>query len=113
MEQAFNQEQTNAGTAGSVSRSEVSKAYSTLPLGTDADAAAERILALLEKDQYLPARDLTAVAVERFPNDPRFQKILRVFDYRGKSWVASGGPGPSRSEEFKWLRDPPEWARGK
>jgi hypothetical protein len=113
MEQAYEQAQAQAGTAGCLTPSDVSKAYSKLPPDADADTAAEQILALLEKDQYLPARDLTAVAVARFPNDPRLQKILRVFDKQSKSWVASGGPGPGRAEEFKWLRDPPEWARGK
>jgi len=84
-----------------------------LPPDVDADTAAKRILALLEKDLYLPARDLATEAIARFPDHPRLKLIWRVFDNRGKSWIAPGGPEPSTDEEFEWLRHPPEWARGK
>lgn len=86
---------------------------SGLPPGIDADTAAERILVFLEKDLYLPARDLASEAIARFPDHPRLKLIWRVFDNRGKSWIAPGGPEPSRDKEFEWLRHPPEWARGK
>ena len=79
----------------------------------DAEVAVERILALLEKDLYLPARDLATKALERFPNHPRLKAISRVFNPKGRSWIAQGGPEPGRGEEFEWLRNPPEWARGK
>jgi hypothetical protein len=79
----------------------------------DADTTAKRILALLAKDLYLPARGLAAEAIERFPDHPELKKLWRVFDNRGKSWIAPGGPEPGRKEEFEWLRHPPEWAHGK
>ncbi len=79
----------------------------------DADIAAERILALLEADLYLPARELAAQATERFPDDLRLKTIWKVFDTGDKSWIAPGGPEPSRRKELEWLRQPPEWARGK
>jgi predicted NAD/FAD-dependent oxidoreductase len=106
MVQAASKEQELVSAAAPVPRSE-------MLLDTDGDAAAERILALLAKDLYLPARELAVLAAERFPDDSKLQKILRVFDNRGKAWVASGGPGPGRAAEFAWLRNPPDWARGK
>ena len=84
-----------------------------LPAAIDAEIAAERILALLEKDLYLPARNLAVQAVERFPDHRRLKTIWKVFDTGGKSWVAPGGSEPSRREELEWLRQPPDWARGK
>ncbi len=99
--------------AGSVRRSRSSKLKPRLPTAIDAEVAAERILALLEKDLYLPARNLAAQAIERFPDHRRLNSIWKVFDTGGKSWIAPGGSEPSRREELEWLRHPPEWARGK
>ncbi len=104
----------DSAAAGSVRRSRrSSKLKPKLPAAIDADAAAERILALLEEDLYLPARDLALQATERFPDHHRLKTIWKVFDTGGKSWIAPGGPEPSRREELEWLRQPPEWARGK
>ena len=79
----------------------------------DPDKVVEQILARLGKGLYLPARDLAREAAARFPGHARLQKLWWSFDNRGKSWVAPGGPEPSRAKEFEWLRHPPEWARGK
>ncbi len=84
-----------------------------LPRPITAEAAVERILALLKEDLYLPAREVAAQAIERFPDHSRLKTLWRVFDNRGKSWVVPGGPEPGRGEEFEWLRQPPEWAHGK
>lgn len=84
-----------------------------LPPEVTAEAAVERILGLLEKDLYLPAREVAAQAIERFPDHPRLKTIWRVFDNRGKARIAPGGPEPDLEEQFEWLRNPPDWAHGK
>ncbi len=81
--------------------------------GLSADDFVERIRANLAKDLYLPARDLAALAIRHFPEHPEIQRLWRVFDNRGKSWVVKGETEPDTDEEFEWLRQPPEWAKGK
>ncbi len=73
----------------------------------------KRILALLRDDLYLPARSLAAEALKRFPDHDRVRWAWNIFEQRGRARVGKGGPEPGREEEFEWLRNPPQWARGK
>ncbi len=84
-------------------------------LAADADPAVtvERILALLRDDLYLPARRLASEALKRFPDHHRTQWAWSIFERRGRSRIGNGGPEPGRDKEFEWLRNPPDWARGK
>ena len=90
-----------------------SRGEPTLPPDSDPDATVERILALLSDGLYLPAKRLAAEATTRFPDHERVRWAWDIFDPRGKAAVGEGAPQPSRDEESAWLRDPPEWARGK
>ncbi len=107
-----------------VARGAVSTRGGGLPRGTrgqrpllapdsDPDAAVEKILALLSEERFQTARRLAAETVARFPDHARVERAWAIFDTRGKATVGKGGPEPSRSEEFEWLRHPPESARGK
>jgi len=84
-----------------------------LAADADPEATVERILALLRDDLYLPARRLASEALERFPDHHRTQWAWSIFERRGRSRIGTGGPEPGRDKEFEWLRNPPDWARGK
>lgn len=98
-----------AGTAGSRA---ARAADSPLPPEAEPGAVVEEILGHLGKDQYQTARRLAAEALARFPEHPRVQNAWRIFDKRANA-VRGQGNEPSRSEEFDWLKSPPESARGK
>lgn len=85
---------------------------SRLPADADPDSMADRILTLLTDERFDAARQLAAAAVSRFPQHPRLQGLQGIFDNRGKA-VPRLGNEPGRKEEFQWLRNPPESARGK
>lgn len=84
-----------------------------LPSDSTPDSAAEAILALLSKEHFRGARSMAVEAVARFPGNARVQDLWSIFDTRGKAKMGTGGPGPKRTKEFAFLRDPPEWAYGK
>lgn len=92
---------------------EVSSEESLLPRNADPDAVVDGILSLLGEERFPTARRMAAAAVARFPEHARVRRAWGIFDPRGKATVGSGGPEPPTTEEFNWLRDPPEWARGK
>ena len=84
---------------------------SLLPQDAAADDVLERIRELLT-DQFLTARQLAAEAAVRFPEHEGIQNAWRILSH-GRSRICTGGPEPSTTEEFNWLRDPPESVRGK
>ena len=71
-----------------------------------------RILTLLSEERFQTARRLALKAADKFPEHSRLQTARRVFDNRGEA-IRRPGSGQSREEEFAWLNDPPESARGK
>ncbi|MCP4660463.1 MAG: hypothetical protein GY856_34105 [bacterium] len=79
-------------------------------------APSETILAeirsLISAGDVLAARELAAEAAGRFPEDAELRNAQRIL-CDGKSYVIPGKRGPSRREEFKWLRNPPACYRGK
>lgn len=79
----------------------------------DPDAIVDQILALLSEDRYPSARRLAAEAVARHPGHARVRNAWAIFDPHGKATVASEASERNRAEEFEWLRQPPESARGK
>lgn len=80
------------------------------------DAPPEEILdeirLLIADGQILLARRLAVEAADRFPDHEEIRQARHVLN-DGKAAVGSRGPEPSTNEEFEWLRNPPEWARGK
>ncbi len=102
-----------SGSAGS-SRTPPSSDEARLPVEISPEAASERVLALLGEGSYLSARRLAREALRRFPEHVGTRRIADVFEPRGKASIRPDGPRqPDRRQEFDWLRDPPEWARGK
>ncbi len=86
------------------------------PLTPDADpnTVVDEILALLSAERYQSARRLAAAALERFPEHVRVERAWSIFEKRGKARAVPGRLAPkSRKEELRWLRNPPESARGK
>ncbi len=71
----------------------------------------ERIRTLVT-DHSIEARRLAVEAAARFPEHAGIQSAKRILN-DGEATVAPGGPEPSTTEEFNWLRQPPESARGK
>ncbi len=103
----------NSVSTGS-SRKPESSDESRLPVGMSPEAASERVLTLLGEGSYLSARRLAREALRRFPEHAGTRRIADVFEPRGKAAIRPNGPRqPDRRQEFDWLRDPPEWARGK
>lgn len=86
---------------------------SALDQDADPDAIVQRILGMLSRDRFRQARDLAQEAVTRFPENPRICRAWSLFDPRNKAKPSNMGTQPSTDEEFGWLKDPPEWARGK
>jgi hypothetical protein len=66
----------------------------------------------LVTDDFLGARELAIEAAECFPEHIGLRKARRVLA-EGGSAVVPGHRDVNRDAEFRWLRDPPEWARGK
>ena len=109
---------TQAATSVSVgSTSRTARLDGRLLSAEDPEATVERVLALLGEDQYLPARDLAAEALTRFPDHDRVQWAWKIFEKRGRSRLGEAAPEPKTDDEYewqrRWLRNPPEWARGK
>lgn len=75
-------------------------AVSPLPPDIGPEAAVERVLSVLGRDQYLAARRLAHEAARRFPDHARVRKIAGIFDPRGKAVARPGGP------RQPWLTDP-------
>ncbi len=86
---------------------------SLLPPASDPDRVVDEILSHLSAERFQTARRMAREAVERFPDHVRVQRAWVLFDCHGRARVGSGGPEPSTDEEFAWLEQPPEWARGK
>jgi len=84
-----------------------------VPPDADPDAVVDEILSLMSNERFQSARRLAAAALARFPTHARVRRASAVFDNRGKAHVSPIGPQPSADEEFEWMRNPPEWARGK
>lgn len=78
----------------------------------EADAVVDNILRLLSDERFQTARRVAREAIDRFPEHPRVRNAWRIFDTRANA-IRRPGNEPSRSEEFNWLRNPPETARGK
>ncbi len=105
-------ESTDAG-AASVRPGPRRRGDPSPPRAVDPDSAVDTILRLLGEERYRTARRLAAETIERFPDHPRVRNAWAIFDHRGKARVAPGAPEPSTAEEFEWLSNPPDWARGK
>lgn len=81
---------------------------------SDPETVVEEILALLSTERYQSARRLAAAARKRFPEHVRVERAWSIFDNRGKARAVPARSKPrSRKEELRWLRNPPESARGK
>ncbi|MCP4658926.1 MAG: hypothetical protein GY856_26235 [bacterium] len=83
-----------------------------LPVDVEPDAIVAEIRSLLSDGQVLMARRMAIEAARRFPEHPRIQTARRILDSDGKPILRPGNE-PSTTEEFEWLRNPPQWARGK
>lgn len=79
----------------------------------DPDVIVDEILDLLSRERFRRARALASGAMARFPDHARVRGAWGIFDPKNKARPSSIGPQPSTREEFDWLKDPPEWARGK
>ncbi len=66
----------------------------------------------LVTDHSIAARKLAGEAAARFPEHEAIQNAKRIL-CDGSAKVGSGGPEPSTTEDFDWLRHPPKSARGK
>lgn len=75
------------------------------------DAVLEEIRTHLGEGRYRSAQRLAAEAGARFPDHPG----LGTLNHGLNEWRVSTQPanGHNRTEEFAWLRNPPESARGK
>ena len=104
---------TNSNPKVHVRHADRAVSTSTQSVRANPEELAAQVRAYLSRDLYLPAREAAAQAVRRFPEHPEIQKLWRVFDNRGKSWVVEGETEPSTDDEFEWLRKAPDWARGK
>ena len=82
-----------------------------IPPNAQPEEVLDQIRALLT-DHSLVARRMAVEAAARFPEHAGLQNAKRILN-DGKATVGSGGPEPSTTEEFDWLRHPPESARGK
>jgi hypothetical protein len=79
------------------------------------DAAPEALLARIRElvtDDFLGARQLAIEAAARFPRHAGLRAVRRVLA-EGRATVAPGQRDVGRVEEYRWLSDPPDWARGK
>ena len=83
----------------------------SLPLGADPDAVLDKIRSLIT-DHFLTARRMAVAAAAKFPGHAGLRNAKRILT-EGKAKVVAEDPQPSRSEEFQWLRDPPDSVRGK
>lgn len=88
-----------------------SEPETSIPAGAKPEVILERIRTLVT-DHSREARRLAVAAAARFPDHAAIPSAKRVL-VDGKARVGSGEPEPSTTEEFDWLRHPPESARGK
>lgn len=77
----------------------------------DAIQALEQIRAHLEEGRYRSAQRLAQEAGAQFPEHPDIRTMNRGLN--GGISGTSPAAGHSRREEFAWLRNPPQSARGK
>ena len=71
----------------------------------------KRIRAHLVEGRYRTPQRLAGEAAARFPEHPEIRTMNRgLNEWKVRTRPASG---QGRSEEFEWLRNPPESARGK
>ncbi len=83
-----------------------------VPPGADPDEVVEEILSLLSEERFQTARLLAKEAASRFPGHRRVANACRIFDNRGRA-IRRPATEPDRSDEFNWLTNPPDSARGK
>ncbi len=83
----------------------------SLPLTSVADVVLEEIRTHLGAGRYRAAQRLAAEATAQFPDHPG----LGTTNQGLNEWQATTQPanGHNRTEEFAWLRNPPEPACGK
>ncbi len=82
-----------------------------LPSARRPDDMLEEIRAHLVEGRYRTAQRLAAQAAARFPDNPEIRTMNRgLNEWKVRTRPASG---QDRTEEFEWLRNPPESARGK
>ena len=99
--------------AGAQTRASSVAADSLLPKQADPDQVVDEILLLLGDERFPTARRMAAEALTRFPEHARVRQAWEIFDNHGKSKASSKELQPSAGEEFKWFKNPPEWAYGK
>lgn len=105
----------NPMTARAAEASGATVASPRAPLGgavdSRPDAVLEEIRAHLGEGRYRSAQRLAKQAAARFPEQAAIQRMNRGLN----EWTVRARPasGQGRSEEFEWLRKPPESARGK
>jgi len=75
------------------------------------EAVLAEIRAFLRVGNVKAARELAVAAAARHPEHVEIQTARRVLA-EGKSYPSSG-TGRNLTEEYEWLRDPPERYRGK
>lgn len=86
---------------------------SLLPPDTQPDAVVKQILSLISDGQLLTARRIAVEAAARFPGHDKLRLAERMLAGDGNPRVSTKGPERSTDEEYSWLQNPPEWARGK
>jgi hypothetical protein len=79
--------------------------------GGDPEALLARIRELVT-DDFVGARLLAREAAARFPQHAGLRNARRVLD-EGRATVVPDHRDVTRDEEFRWLSNPPQWARGK
>ena len=82
-----------------------------LPSDAQPDAVLEEIRAHLGEGRFRTAQRLAEEALVRFPDHTEIRAMNRGLN----EWTVRTRPasGQGRAEEFEWLRNPPESARGK
>lgn len=83
----------------------------TQALGVNPEMTLEKILTLLGASDYRAAQGLAKDAAVRFPDHQGIRRMHRALNER--MVTTRPASGVARDEEFAWLEDPPESARGK
>ncbi len=79
--------------------------------GAQADAVHQEIRTHLGEGRYRKAQRLAKEAAARFPDHPGIRTMNRgLNDWRVTTHTATG---VDRTEEYAWMRNPPESVRGK
>lgn len=79
------------------------------------DASPEALLTRIRElvtDDLVGTRHLAAEAAARYPRHAGLRSAQRVLE-KGRAGVVPDQRDVSRDEEFRWLSNPPDWARGK